>query len=323
MVTTVPPPAMQCQWASEPITFEPCRHDEHGPAQPRRRGLTAPRKLSVSGSAQWTSSTVTRSGRRSAADCDQGGDHALFAVGSRRGVHRLVEFSGRLGVRDLKQIPQIERVIRFVVVACSSIFDRAFDCSAVASAPAPIAPATTVRTAPCPARFRNRARSPWCRSCRMKPRSIAIRPSAAFCRSRPRRGSVRRRRMNRWRRRPATARSWPSSERGRPARRRPAPHLEPSRSPGLDGWFETLSAPTNPRLHRQTNGWWPINGIGNERLAARPLQQPRRDVRRLAGDGIAAMMLASDRACDHFTCRDPDVDGKRKGQPEASSGTEA
>ena len=115
----------------EPITFEPCCHDEHSPAQrcgaaDRAGGADPPdcvvsevqrdpqRPVGPSRDRPWIVHTGPgvvgyQAGGGNAPD---GFAHALFAAGSRRGVHRLVEFSGRLRMWDLKQIPQIELIIR-------------------------------------------------------------------------------------------------------------------------------------------------------------------------------------------------------------------
>ena len=95
----------------EPITFEPCCHDEHSPAQRCGAADRAEKTQRLRIGPVY----VFNDNEKRPAICgrlDQSGDHALFAAGSRRGVHRLVEFSGRLRVWDLKQIPQIELIIR-------------------------------------------------------------------------------------------------------------------------------------------------------------------------------------------------------------------
>ena len=56
-----------------------------------------------------------------------------------------------------------------------------------------------------------------------------------------------------------------------------------------------------------------IDGVGDQGFVAdRAVQKSRGDVCSLARDGIAAMKLTPDRACDHFACGDAHMYSERR-----------
>ncbi len=120
------------------------------------------RTLSVSASAQWTSSTVTRTGSRSAQALTSVRDDALLALRPGRRIHRFINAARRVRLRDLEQIAQIKGVVRLQCSSCWALSIAVSTASADSRDPRPRRPATIVRTAPWPRSVpKSRTRPAW------------------------------------------------------------------------------------------------------------------------------------------------------------------
>ncbi len=89
-------------------------------------------------------------------------------------------------------------------------------------------------------------------------------------------------------------------------------NVRSGRAPDVDWTIEPLQPQRANGLIGDRVAGRPIDGIRDERFpAGRAREKPCGDISGLTGDGIAAMAIAADRACDDFADGDADVRRKR------------
>ena len=150
MVIRAAPPARAAPMSVQRIAFETRRHRQNAAARGRR---ASDRRKKAERLRVGPMDVLHRDEQRLAIrrSLNQLGDDTLLALRPGRRIHCFIEPAGRLRLRNLEQIAQVERIVGLRASAPAKPYRLRLRQGRTKPAdPKPMSPATTVRTAPCP-----------------------------------------------------------------------------------------------------------------------------------------------------------------------------